>query len=318
MVLTRTGRWTWREHLQQVELIAIEKRNNITIRAYRLDNELPHYGELRDWFQRHAISLENSVPHTHHMNGVAERGFRTDRERASAMLQEATNSVSTTISKILGTRTEEAMRNVSLSETLWVEAFSHAIWIKNRSPSRALEGKITPWEAFYKLKPSLNVERIFGSRVYITYPPEHRRKSLLQARGWLGYFVGFETEAVLRIWHPEKKRVVRVTAPRVDDGQGQTDNHDGETLANRVPIGDITLNDDTSDDESTLGAPPEPHANGMKSLTEPTQPEREVSRYSTRSTSKISPYFAQAIRNTVRQSMEMSDTQEHPHSDSQS
>jgi hypothetical protein len=64
----------------------IEKRNNITIRTYRLDNELPNYGELRDWFQRHAISLENSVPNTHHMNGVAERGFRTDRERASAML----------------------------------------------------------------------------------------------------------------------------------------------------------------------------------------------------------------------------------------
>lgn len=96
----------------------IEKRNNITIRAYRLDNEFPSYGELRDWFQRHAISLENSVPHTHHMNGVAERGFRTDRERASAMLQEATNSISSTISKILGTRTEEAGRCVKFSVSL--------------------------------------------------------------------------------------------------------------------------------------------------------------------------------------------------------
>lgn len=212
----------------------IGKLNNMSVCAYRLNNEFPLYGELRDWFQRHAISLENSVPYTHHMSSVAERGFRTDRERASAMLQEATNSVSSTISKILGTRTEEAMRNVSLSETLWVEAFSHAIWIKKTSPSRALEEKITPWEAFYKLKPNLDVERTFASRVYVTYPPEPRQKTLLQPRGWVGYFFGFETEAVLRVWHPDKKRVVRITAPRVDDGQGQTDDHDGEKLS---PVG---------------------------------------------------------------------------------
>ena len=58
------------------------------------------------------------MPYTHYMNVVAERGFCTDRERASAMLQEATNSVLLTISKILSTRTEEAIRNVSLSKTL--------------------------------------------------------------------------------------------------------------------------------------------------------------------------------------------------------
>jgi hypothetical protein len=294
----------------------IEKRNNITIRAYRLDNEFPLYGELRDWFQRHAISVENSVPYTHHMNGVAERGFRTNRERASAMLQEATNSVSSTISKILGTRTEEAMRNVSLSETLWVEAFSHAIWIKNRSPSRALEGKITPWEAFYKLKPNLGIERIFGSRVYVTYPPEHRQKTLLQPRGWIGYFVGFETEAVLRVWHPDKKRVVRITAPRVDDGQGQTDDHDGETLSNRIPISDITLDDDASDNESTLETPLQPHASSPGSFPNSTQTGPQVPRYSTRSVSKTSPYFPQIDHNTVRHPEEDSDDQVHPYSDS--
>ena len=294
----------------------IEKRNNMTIRAYRLDNEFPLYGELRDWFQRHAISLENSVPHTHHMNGVAERGFRTERERASAMLQEATKSVSSTISKILGTRTEEAMRNVSLSETLWVEAFSHAIWIKNRSPSRALEGKITPWEAFYKLKPNLDIERIFGSRVYVTYPPEHRRKSLLQARGWIGYFVGFETEAVLRVWHPDKKRVVRITAPRVDDGQGQTDDHDGETLSNRIPIDDITLGDDPSDNESTLETPPQSYASNPGSLPNSTQTSPEIPRYPSRRVLKTSPYFAQINRNPMRHPEEDSNDQAHPDSDS--
>ena len=156
--------------------------------------------------------LHRTIERRNDMNGVAERGFRTDRERVSAMLQEATNSISATISKILETRTEETMRDVSLPETLWVEAFSHAIWIKNRSPSRALKGKVTPWEPLHKIRPNLAIERIFGSRVYVTYPPDHRRKYLIQARGWIGYFVGFEIEAVLRIWAPEKNRVVRVTA----------------------------------------------------------------------------------------------------------
>ena len=232
------------------------------------------------------------------------------------MLQEVTNSISSTISKILGTHIEEVMRNVSLLETLWVEAFSHAIWIKNRSPSRALEGKVTPWEAFYKLQPNLDIERIFGSRVYVTYPPEHRRKSLLQARGWIGYFVGFETEAVLRVWHPDKKRVVRITAPRVDDGQGQTDDHDGETLSNRIPIGDITLSDDLSDNESTLETPPQPYASRPGSPPNSTQNEAEVPRYSTRSTSKTSPYFAQIKHHTVRHPEENSNDQTHPYSDS--
>jgi hypothetical protein len=294
----------------------IEKRNNITVRAYRLDNEFPLYGELRDWFQRHAISLENSVPYTHHMNGVAERGFRTDRERASAMLQEATNSVSSTISKILGTRTEEAMRNVSLSETLWVEAFSHAIWIKNRSPSRALEGKITPWEAFYKLKPNLDVERIFGSRVYVTYPPEHRQKTLLQPRGWIGYFVGFETEAVLRVWHPDKKRVVRITAPRVDDGQGQADDHDGETLSSRIPVGDITLDGDASDNESIVEIPPQSHASDSGGFPDSTQTSLPAPRYSTRSVSKTPSHLAEIDHNTVHHPEEDSNDQVRPHLDS--
>ncbi|OAQ57917.1 integrase core domain-containing protein [Pochonia chlamydosporia 170] len=283
----------------------IEKRNNITIRAYRLDNEFPLYGELRDWFQRHAISLENSVPYTHHMNGVAERGFRTDRERASAILQEATNSVSATISKILGTRSEETMRNVSLSETLWVEAFAHAIWIKNRSPSRALEGKMTPWQALYKVEPNLAIERIFGSRVYVTYPPEHRQKTLLQPRGWLGYFVGFETEAVLRIWHPDKKRVVRVTAPRVDDGQGQEDVHEGATLSDRNPVGHVSLDDSVSDNvlrPDDLDIISQPQESSSEDLENCSQTMSERSPYFTRLSAKVSPYFAQNSQDAAHRS----------------
>jgi hypothetical protein len=48
------------------------------------------------------------------MNGVAERGFCTDRERASAMLQEVTNSVLLTISKILGTRLKPSRNEIQI------------------------------------------------------------------------------------------------------------------------------------------------------------------------------------------------------------
>ena len=64
----------------------IETKYNIKIKAYRLDNELPGYLIFREWVSTHGLTLEPTVPGSHHMNGVAERGFRTDRDKAAAMM----------------------------------------------------------------------------------------------------------------------------------------------------------------------------------------------------------------------------------------
>ncbi|KFY97995.1 hypothetical protein V500_01823 [Pseudogymnoascus sp. VKM F-4518 (FW-2643)] len=84
------------------------------------------------------------------------------------------------------------------------------------------------------MKPDLSRERIWGSRAYVTIHPEARQRpaservsggKLSEPRGWLGYFVGCESESIYRIWDPEKKKIARVSTPRIDDGEGLDDAH---------------------------------------------------------------------------------------------
>ncbi|KAG2065753.1 hypothetical protein BDR04DRAFT_980327, partial [Suillus decipiens] len=50
--------------------------------------------------------------------------------------------------------------------TLWGEAVCHAIWLKNQTPTKALEGG-TPLEAATGKKPDLCCLRPWGSRVWV-------------------------------------------------------------------------------------------------------------------------------------------------------
>ncbi|KAE9383015.1 hypothetical protein BT96DRAFT_767526, partial [Gymnopus androsaceus JB14] len=57
-----------------------------------------------------------------------------------------------------------------LSKSLWGEAVTHAIWLKNRTPTRVLGGK-TPFELVYGRKPDLGKLPVWGTKVYV-----HSRK----------------------------------------------------------------------------------------------------------------------------------------------
>lgn len=213
----------------------IERKHNVKVRNYRLDNELVSYGVFMDWIRKNGITLEPSVPNSHHMNGVAERAFRTEREKAASMMQDA--KLSQRIKDIIKRDAECFLNDSSLPETLWNEAFKHALWLKNRSPTRALKVKKTPWEASEGTKPDLSREQLWGSRVYVTFPPESRLKSLLQPRGWIGYFVGHDSESVYLIYNPDTKKVKRVDQARVEQGQGLDDSgHDESPLGNSQAV----------------------------------------------------------------------------------
>ena len=147
-------------------------------------------------------------PYAHYQNGVAERTNRTIRERAAPMVQEA--SISGQISKIISEKSTELLRVSQIPANLWPEAIQHAVWLKNRTPARALRKKEakTPYEALKGEKPTLSRERIWASRAYVTYPPEFRLSAemtkLHSPRGWLGYFVGCESEAMYHIYSPRE------------------------------------------------------------------------------------------------------------------
>ena len=63
----------------------------------------------------------------------------------------------------------EAVRTMladsNLPHRFWAEALSTAVYLRNRSPTKALSG-ITPYEAWNGTKPYVSILRIFGCCVY--------------------------------------------------------------------------------------------------------------------------------------------------------
>lgn len=176
-------RFTWAERFSAKNELStvfkrlhayIERSHGITIRVYRFDNEFSQ-GPIGQWCTKKGIGLEATTPHDHYQNGVGERTNRTIREKAAPLIQET--SIGGQVKAIVSNKGQELLRTSTIPESLWPEAIEHAVWLKNRSPSRALQKKEakTPWDAMYKNQPSFARERIWGSRTYVSHPPEKRQ-----------------------------------------------------------------------------------------------------------------------------------------------
>jgi hypothetical protein len=199
-------RFTWEDFLvtkDNLSAVIIRRIKNIKTtytpeaetRRIRADNGIV-VKAIQDVAEEQGFTLEPSVPHAHHHAGTAERGMRTIRERGAAMIQDA--SPVGRITSLLTGRSEELLRNATLPEALWTEAMREAVWKKNRSPTKALKFKKTPFEAVHGIKPDLTRELPWAARVYVTHPPEHRIAAsftkLHTPRGWLGYYVSAISE----------------------------------------------------------------------------------------------------------------------------
>nr|ANM86644.1 putative integrase [Cladonia uncialis subsp. uncialis]AUW30834.1 putative integrase - catalytic core [Cladonia uncialis subsp. uncialis] len=216
-------------------LKTIERTHNVEVRRVRMDNEF-FTNAIEAYFEERGIIMEPIAPHHHYQNGVAERGFRTERERAAAMIQESI--LPNRIRQIVLGSAEELLQASTIPEKLWPEAWKHAVWLKNRSPTRALKSRKTPWELFTEHPPNLSKERVWGSRTYVTVPLEVRQQDAKQKlhspRGWMGYFVGCESESIYRVWNPDKNKVVRISNVRIDDGEGLDDPQEGPNRNDRA------------------------------------------------------------------------------------
>lgn len=244
---TWCGRYDTKDQLFKVFVAlvkTIQKRYDITLRLVRLDGEFAR-GPIGKWCGQKNISLEPIEPYAHYQNGVAERNNRTIREIAAPMVQET--AISGQVSKIIIEKGTEILRVSSIPENLWPEAVQYATWLKNRAPARALRKKEakTPYEALRGYKPDLSRERVWGSRAYVTYPLEFRARAVMtklhNPRGWMGYFVGCESEAMYLVYSPQKHKVYRIGVARVEDGEGLDDPHDAPCLEDRVPTPTVEI-----------------------------------------------------------------------------
>jgi hypothetical protein len=138
--------------------------------------------EVKKFCAEEGITIETSAPYSPSQNGVAERFNRTLVELVRAML----------IAK-------------GLPSFLWDEAISHAVYIRNRSPTRALNGK-TPYEAWTGKKPDVSHFREFGCDVWVL--DEDKNRSKLEPKSRKMVFVGFmEGSKAVRYWDKGKRSI---------------------------------------------------------------------------------------------------------------
>ena len=119
--------------------------------------------------ESHQINHETSAPYTPQHNGIAESVNRTLVEKARALMSHA-----------------------GLAKSYWAEAVATAAYLKNRTPTRSLEGDITPNERWYERKCDVSRLRVFGCIAYARIPPQMRQKLYDRARRlrFVGYAKG--------------------------------------------------------------------------------------------------------------------------------
>jgi hypothetical protein len=123
--------------------------------------------EFKDYLHECGTKRELTVHNTHEQVGVVEHLNQTKVGLMRAMLFDS-----------------------SLASFLWAEAMHHTIWIKNRTPTKALDG-MTPFEAMFGDKPNFADVFPFGTHCWVKVL--NASKIELQAR--LGYFVGYDDES---------------------------------------------------------------------------------------------------------------------------
>jgi transposase InsO family protein len=150
-----------RQYLMKLET-QLEKRP----KKIRVDNAKEYTeGELKKWAAEVGIIIEQTAPYSPEQNGVSERVNRTLIEMVRAVLIAS-----------------------GLPTYLWGEALQFAVYIRNRVPTPALDGK-TPYEAWRGERPELGHIRAWGTEVWVR---REVKGSKLEPKATKHVFVGFE------------------------------------------------------------------------------------------------------------------------------
>ncbi|CAL8993818.1 unnamed protein product, partial [Prunus brigantina] len=153
------------------------------------------------------IGLERqlTVAYSPQQNGVAERKNRTIVEMSKTMMKEK-----------------------KLPYNFWGEAVNTAVYIQNRSPTKALEN-VTPFEAFSGRKPGIKHMRVFGSVCFCHVPSQLRSK--LEDAAVKCIFVGYgKCEKGYRVYNLQTNKITTSRSVIFDEN----------SLSTPVKLRDIT------------------------------------------------------------------------------
>lgn len=162
----------------------VEKQTGKNIKILRSDNGGEYVSHAFDMYLKsNGIQHQTTIAYTPEQNGVAERANRTIVERARSMLH-----------------------SQELGYELWAEAVAAAVYLKNRSPTKAVPN-MTPEEAWSGLKPSVAHLRAFGCKAYAHIPKQKRNK--FDSKSLECIFVGYLNNSKgYRLFNPITRTVI--------------------------------------------------------------------------------------------------------------
>ena len=142
--------------------------------------------EFNDYCLDNNIKHNLTVPYSPQSNGVAERYNRS-----------------------LMAITRSLINNSDLNSfQFWTYACRTANYIKNRTAHSANLSNKSPFQAFYRKKPSVSYFKIFGCLCYI-HKNRNERKSKILPTSYKGYFIGYAPKCKgYLVYIPERGEVL--------------------------------------------------------------------------------------------------------------
>lgn len=163
----------------------VERNTGKKIKIVRSDNGLEYVSHyLNDFLKQEGIKHELTVEYTPQQNGVAERKNRTLVEMARCMMLQS-----------------------GISGGFWAEAILTANHIRNRCPSRSLNGEI-PYTIWTKRTPVVSYFQTFGTIAFAL--DKKIGKGKFDPRSKKCIFIGYSTESkAYRLWDPTSRKIIR-------------------------------------------------------------------------------------------------------------
>ena len=162
----------------------VEKSTGKRLKALRTDNGGEYTSnEFVKYLKAEGVRHELTIPKTPEQNGVAERLNRTLVEMIRSMLVDS-----------------------KLPQKFWAEALSTAVYLRNRSPTKAVTD-MTPFEAWTGEKPRVDHLRVFGCAAYALIPKDERQKLDSKSRQCILLGYGMETKGY-RLYDPKRLRII--------------------------------------------------------------------------------------------------------------
>lgn len=162
----------------------VENQKGRSVKCFQTDNGGEYLGhQFDDYLTSRGITKRLTILYNPEQNGIAERKNRSLIETARCLLIQA-----------------------GLPPRFWAETINAANHIRNRCPTRSLDGK-TPYEVWTGTVSDVSYLRDYGSRVYCL--DRKPGKGKLESRCKEGILVGFSKESKgYRIWLPEDEIVI--------------------------------------------------------------------------------------------------------------